>query len=92
LTKTRSVRRWDLLLGASASAVAIVGLLLNISAGNTDSAGFGSVDRETQKTLAGLAGVFLVLVLVKTGIRFRDGLTTMCFLSWQRGTRRRRCG
>ena len=83
------MRRWDLLLGASAAAVAIVGLLVSICANNTNSAGFGSIERETQKTLACLSGVFFVLVLVKASIRFRGGVTTARLLQgWTRQRRR----
>ena len=56
-------------MGASASVIAIGGLLLNIAAGNTNSVGFGVIDHRTQAGLAWVAGAVLVLVFIKIGIR-----------------------
>lgn len=66
-------QRWDLVVGALGSVIAIVGLLLSVVAGNTMAAGFGVIDRDTQKALAWLASVFAVLILFKAGIRYSGG-------------------
>ena len=87
--KASQRQRWDLVVGALASVIAIMGLLLSVGAGNTMSAGFGVIDLDTQKALAWLAGVFASLMLVKTGIRYRDGIAAACSMSFQRWIRGR---
>jgi hypothetical protein len=61
--------RWDLLVGLAASCVAIAGLGLSIAVGNTTAIGFGNIRRETQEALGLLAGIFLILIAIKAGLR-----------------------
>ena len=65
------VQRWDLLVGGFASLIAVGGLLLSIKLGNTASLGLGDVHRDTQKFLATIAAMFLILIAIKAGLRFR---------------------
>ena len=58
-------------MGVFASLIALGGLLLSIAAGNTESIGFGVIDRDTQAALAWVAGAVLVLVFIKIVIRCR---------------------
>lgn len=69
--KSSGSQRWDLLVGVLASLVAISGLGFSIAVGNTASIGFGHVNRETQSFLAVLAAMFLILVAIKGGLRYR---------------------
>ena len=63
--------RWDLVVGAIASLIAVIGLLLSLGTDNTSSLGGVAIDRETQKFLAAVAGTFLILIGIKAGLRFR---------------------
>jgi len=83
-------QRWDLVVGIVASLVAISALGLSIAVGNTASVGFGNVHRETQIFLAALAGMFLILVAIKAGMRYRKGCQALCGLSIDRLLDRRR--
>ncbi len=69
--KSSRSQRWDLVVGGMASLVAISGLGLSIAVGNTTAVGFGHVQRETQNFLAMLAAMFLVLIAIKAGLRYR---------------------
>ena len=82
--KSSRAQRWDLVVGAFASLVAIAGLLLSIALGNTASVGFGFLHPDTQKFMAALAGVFLVLVAIKAGIRYRSESQAVCAWSVER--------
>jgi hypothetical protein len=82
--------RWDLVAGSLASLIAIGGLGMGIGLGNTNSVA-GAVDFQFQRALLGLAGTFLVLVLVKTLIRCRRNAGAICSCNvetWLRGRRR----
>ena len=81
-------QRWDVVIGALASLIAIVGLLLSLALGNTWSIGFGYLRPETQKFMAVLAGIFLVLVAIKTSVRYRQG----CRWNLEQLLKRRRPG
>lgn len=67
------VQRWDLVVGACASLIAVAGLLLSVSLGNNVSLGFGNFHRDIQELLAVLAAMFLILVAIKAGLRYRTG-------------------
>jgi hypothetical protein len=69
--KSSHSQRWDLVAGGAASLIAIAGLLLSIALGNTTSIGFGHLHPETQKFMAVLAATFLILVVIKAGLRYR---------------------
>lgn len=77
---TARIRRWDLVVGALASLIALAGLATSIALRNTSSVG-GTIDLQSQKTLAVLAGMFLTLVLVKAAIRCRGSERNTCRLS-----------
>ena len=68
-------------MGVFASLIALGGLLLSIAAGNTESIGFGVIDRHMQAALAWVAGVVLVLVFIKIGIRCRGLVAAECTFS-----------
>lgn len=87
--KSSRAQRWDLVIGALASLVAVAGLLLSISLGNTASVGLGFLLPDTQKFMAALAGVFFVLVLIKAAIRYRGESQALCAWSIERLIRRR---
>ena len=89
--KARPIRRWDLAMGVFASLIALGGLLLSIAAGNTESIGFGVIDRDTQAALAWVAGAVLVLVFIKIGIRCRRLVAPDCTFNARTigGSRRR---
>ncbi len=78
-------------MGVFASIIALGGLLLSIAVGNTESIGFGAIDRHTQAALAWVAGVVLVLVFIKIGIRCRGLVAPDCTLKARAlgGSRRR---
>lgn len=90
--KSSSVRRWDLVVGALASLIAVAGFLLSISLGNTATVGFGFLAPESQKFMLILAAVFLILVAIKAAIRFRCGDPAACEGSLDRLLKRRRRG
>ena len=69
--KAPRARRWDLVVGGAASLVAISGISLSITVGNTTSVGFGNLNGETQKFLVVLAGIFLILIAIKAVFRYR---------------------
>ena len=71
--KSSRAQRWDLVIGALASLVAVAGLLLSLAVGNTKSIGVGSITLETQRFMLWLAVVSLMLVGIKFGMRYRDG-------------------
>ncbi|MBX7135093.1 MAG: hypothetical protein K1X67_20700 [Fimbriimonadaceae bacterium] len=83
------IRRWDLVVGALASLIALAGLVVSIALRNTTSVG-GSIDLASQKTLAALAGMFLTLVLVKAGIRYCGSDRAICLQSLDNWFRSRR--
>ena len=76
--KASSAQRWDLAVGGIACLIAVAGLLLSIALGNTKALPGVVVDSETQKMLAVPAAIFLLLVLVKAGVRFRRGSLAAC--------------
>jgi hypothetical protein len=78
-------------MGVFASLIALGGLLLSIAAGNTESIGFGVIDRDTQAALAWVAGAVLVLVFIKIGIRCRRLVAPDCTFNARTigGSRRR---
>lgn len=82
--KSSGVQRWDLLVGALASLIAVGGVLLSIAVGNTESIGLGNVRRETQYFLATLSIVFFILVAIKAGLRYRSKCQTACTWSIDR--------
>lgn len=82
--KSSRSQRCDLVVGSLASLVAIAGLLLSIALGNTASVGFGDLPRETQKFMAVLAAIFLILIMIKAGIRYRGGCKAACAWSIER--------
>ena len=88
--KSSSAQRWDVVIGAVASVIAITGLALSISLGNTTSIGFGSLNSETQKFMAVLAGMFLVLVGIKAGLRYSSKCQGLCGWRIERLLRRAR--
>lgn len=69
--KSTRVQRWDLAVGALASLTAVAGLLVSIRLGNTASLGLGTFHRASQEFMAGLAAMFLILVAIKAGLRYR---------------------
>jgi hypothetical protein len=71
-------RKWDIAIGAAASVIALAGLGVSITVGNTESAGLGDIDPRTQKQLAAVAATFLILVAIKAGIRFRNRPVSVC--------------
>ena len=76
--------RWDLVVGVAAAVIAIAGLGLSVALGNTETIAAGTIASETQRSLLVLAAVFLLLVLVKAGIRYRRFLSTTCPWSLER--------
>lgn len=66
----KSVKRWDVVVGLTASLVAIAGLLLSMALGNTGSLGFGHLSSKTQEFLISLASLFLFLVMIKALLRY----------------------
>jgi hypothetical protein len=82
-------RRWDLIDGVFASLIALAGLGISISLRNTTSLG-GAIDSDFQKTLAALAVVFLLLVLIKAGRRYHGnvGGNWWRLEDWKRSRRR----
>ncbi|MBN9657065.1 MAG: hypothetical protein J0H49_02750 [Acidobacteria bacterium] len=82
--RSSRVKRWDLVVGVLASLVAISGLGLSIAVGNTASVGFGRVHRETQNFLAVLGATFLILIAIKTGLRYRKRSKAACGWSVER--------
>jgi hypothetical protein len=82
-------RRWDIVVGAAASVVAISGLLLSITLGNTAAMGVGPINRETQKCLLAVAGVFSVLIAIKVTVHHRRS-SEACRCSLEAWCRRRR--
>lgn len=76
--KSSRVQRWDLVVGAVASLISIAGLLLSVALGNTAAFAGASVDHKTQKFLVVLGGAFLLLVVIKTGVRCRRGNVQTC--------------
>jgi hypothetical protein len=85
-------RKWDVAVGAAASLIALAGLGLSVTFGNTEAAGLGHIDSTTQKQLAAVAGAFLILVAIKAGIRFRYRPVPACSGSLEQVWRRlRRC-
>jgi hypothetical protein len=81
--------RWDLVVGGAAAVIAIAGLGLSVALGNTETIAAGTIASETQRALLVLAGVFLLLVLIKAGIRYRGVLSTACPGSLERWWLRR---
>jgi hypothetical protein len=76
-------QRWDLVFGALASLVAIAGFLLSVRLGNTASLGLGNFHCDTQKFMAMLAAMFLILVAIKAGLRYRKtGRTSPTTCGW----------
>jgi len=65
------VQRWDLVVGGFASLIAVAGLLISITLGNTSSLGLGDFNRDAQQFMAMLAAMFLTHVAVKAGLRYR---------------------
>ena len=63
--------RWDLVVGGAAAVIALASLCLSIALGNTETIAAGTIASETQRALLVLAGVFLLLVLVKAAIRYQ---------------------
>jgi len=82
--KSSRTQRWDLVVGCLASLVAIAGLGVSIAVGNSASVGFGHVQRETQRFLAVLAAMFLMLIAIKAGLRYRKGCQAGCGWSIER--------
>lgn len=68
--KSSKSQRWDIAVGGAASVIAIAGLAWSIAVENTASVGFGVVHRETQNILVVIAGIFLILVAIKAGLRY----------------------
>jgi hypothetical protein len=88
--KSSRTQRWDLVVGVGASLVAIFGFGLSMAIGNTTSVGFGNVQRETQNFLAVVAGMFLILVAIKAGFRYRSARQGVCGWSIERLIKRSR--
>lgn len=82
--KSSRLPRWDLVIGALASLVAVSGFLFSLAVGNTATVGFGTVHLGTQKFMAVLAGVFLLLLIIKTAIRYRPSCQATCVWSLER--------
>ncbi len=76
--KSSQSQRWDIVVGGAASLIAIAGLALSIAVENTASVGFGDVHRETQNVLVVIAGIFLILVAIKAGLRYGKGCYGDC--------------
>lgn len=72
------VQRWDLVVGAMASLVAVAGLLLSLAVGNRASVGFGELRPELQMLLLSLGAVFLILVAIKAAMRYRRSGQAVC--------------
>jgi len=87
--KSSHSQRWDLVVGGAASLIAVAGLLLSIVVGNTTSIGFGYLHPGTQKFMVVLAGMFLILVAIKAGIRHSGVRRGACGLSVARPAKRR---
>ncbi len=73
-----------------ASLIAIAGFLLSIALKNTASIGFGFLHVESQKFMAVVAGTFLILVAIKSSVRYRRGRGAVCVWSLERLLKHRR--
>jgi hypothetical protein len=62
LENNRTRQRWDLILGAAASIIAILGLSVSRSGGNSLILGDFAFSRELQGALRALGTTFLLLV------------------------------
>jgi hypothetical protein len=84
-----SSRRWDLLVGVLASLIALAGLVVSISLRNTITIG-GAIDLQFQETLAVLALLVLLLVVIKAALRYRGHVRQLCRRGLEEWMRARR--